>query len=266
MSNNPLTVKKFADILAIVLIVLILFVLFGFTGLFSSIELGLGETINENSVFSTENITEIEIDISTADLSIVKGDELSIDSTKNSFRVHNRNGKITLEERNQLFSRDESRYVTICIPENFTFKKVEIETGAADITADSLRTERLELDIGAGKVTFDNLEVTKKTNIDCGAGLFTVKNGSLTDLEFSLGVGKADISASVLSNGNIESGVGELKLNLLGGKEAYTLYIEKGLGIFTVDSELLKESTVGNGENTINIEGGVGNISVKFKD
>lgn len=265
MNNNPMTVKKLADTLAVILIILILFGLFGLTGLFSSIELGLGETITENTVFSTESIDEIKIDASTADINIVKGDALSIDSTKNCFRVNNRNGKITLEERNQLFSRDESRYVTISVPEDFIFNKVEIDTGAADITAENLKAEYLELDVGAGSVTFDNLEASKKSEIDCGAGLFTVKNGSLTDLEFSLGVGEADITAAIEASGDIESGVGELRLNLLGGKDAYTLTIEKGLGIFTVDSEFVKDSPVGNGENKIKIEGGVGSVNISFK-
>ena len=259
-----MTVKKIADALAYALIGLIVFSLLGITGLFSSIQLGLGETVNESDVFTKEQVSELEIDLLVADITVLKGDSIEIDSTKNSFRVYNRNGKLSLEEKNTLFSRDENRHVTIRLPEDFTFKKVDIDTGAGDISAELLSTEYLELDVGAGYVTFDELNVTKKCDIDCGAGTFSVKNGSLHNLDFSLGVGKADISAHVLANADIESGVGELRLKLLGGKEAYTLAIEKGLGILTVDSQLISDSLIGNGENKIKIEGGVGNINVSF--
>lgn len=259
-----MTIKKLADTLAYVLIGFIVISLLSITGLFSSIELGLGKTVNVSDVFTKEQVSELEIDLLVADITVLKGNSIEIDSTKNSFRVYNRNGKLFLEEKNTLFSRDENRHVTIRLPEDFTFKKVDIDTGAGDISAELLSTEYLELDVGAGYVTFDELNVTKKCDIDCGAGTFSVKNGSLHNLDFSLGVGKADIAAKVLSNADIESGVGELNLNLLGGKDTYTLGIEKGLGIFTVDSQLVKESIIGSGENKIHIEGGIGNISVKF--
>ncbi len=264
MSNNPMTVKKLADTLAYVLIGIIVISLLSITGLFSSIELGLGETVNISDVFTESQITELEIDLLTADITVLKGDSLKIDSTKNSFRINNRNGKLSLEERNALFSRNENQHITIYLPEDFTFRTVNIDTGAGEIDAEMLKTEYLELDIGAGYAVFDNLQVTKKAEIDCGAGSFTVRDGVMHNLDFSLGVGKADIAAKVLSNADIESGVGELNLNLLGGKDTYTLGIEKGLGIFTVDSQLVKESIIGSGENKIHIEGGIGNISVKF--
>ncbi len=266
MNNNPMTVKKIADTLAYILIGIILFSILGITGLFSSIELGLSEPINESNVFTQEEISEFEIDAFAADIDIQKGDTLRIDSTKNSFRVYNRNGKITLEERKGIFSREQNRHVTIYLPENFTFNKVDIDTGASDITAEILKTEYLELDIGAGTVTFDELNVTKKTEIDCGAGIFTIRNGSLSNLDFSLGVGSADVTATLLSKADIESGVGELRLNLLGGKSPYTIDIEKGLGIFTVDSKIVTESIIGNGENKIKIEGGVGSININFNN
>ena len=264
MSNGPKIIKRIADAFAISLLCLIVFSLVGLTGLFSSIQLGLGETVSESNVFTSDQVSELEIELFTADITVLKGETLQIDSTKNCFRVHNRNGKLTLEEKNALFSRDESRHVTICIPEDFTFRKVEIDTGAGNINAEALKTEYLELDVGAGFVTFDNLDVTKKADIDCGAGTFTAKNGLLHNLDFSLGVGKADISAKLLANADIESGVGELKLLLLGGKETYPLAIEKGLGIFTVDSEFVKETVIGSGENKVKIEGGIGNINVSF--
>lgn len=266
MNNNPMTVKKLADSLAYVLIGLILLSVISVTGFFSSIQLGLGETVSESNIFTEEQVTELEIELVSADINILKGDSIKIDSTKNCFRVNNRNGKLTIEERNALFSRDESRQLTIYLPEDFLLKKTDIDTGAGDIKAESLRTEYLALDIGAGKTTFDNLEVTKETEIDCGAGVFTLKKGSLHNLEFDLGVGKADISAYILANAEIESGVGQLELNLSGGKEAYSIAIEKGIGIFTVDSKLVSESIIGNGENKLKIEGGVGNISVTFND
>lgn len=267
MRDNNMTAKKLADALAVAIIVIMLFGLFGITGLFSELSARIEgkESSTEISEFSADNITELDIEVATSDISIVKGDTLKIESDRFGFELKEKRGKISLEERGGIFALNKNRKVTIYIPENFTFDKVEIETGAADIEADTIRSRQLSFDIGAGSIELKNLVVTEKASIDCGAGEFFLNSGSVNNLKFSLGVGSASISSVLTAEADFECGVGELDLNLPDGMNNYTFEIETGLGAITLDSQKVRSGAViGNGQNKIGIEGGVGSIDITF--
>ncbi len=264
MRNNPMTAKKFADLLAIFLIVLMLFGLFGITGIFSSIT-SLGDLSPEVTVFSDGEYSKLDIDVASSDITILSGEKLSIECNKSCFRIKRKGDKISIEEKGGIYSLNRNRKIEITVPEDFLFERVEIDSGASDINGDSIKAKQLELDIGAGSVKFENLLVNDKTEIDCAAGEFSLKSGSLANLDFSLGIGNAKLTSAITSDSSIESGVGELELSLKGDKADYTLGVETGIGVFTVDSQRVRgESTIGNGETKIDIKGGVGNVTVNF--
>ena len=53
---------------------------------------------------------------------------------------------------------------------------------------------------------------------------------------------------------------------MLGSRELYKLKLEKGIGEVSVDGSLIEDdSTVGNGNNYIRIEGGIGSIKVNYE-
>lgn len=267
MNDNKMTVKKLADALAVAIIVIMLFAIFGVTGLFSELGAWLDgkEEKTEAATYSASEITDLDIEAATADITIIKGNTLTVETDRFGFSLKEKNGKITIEERGGIFSLDRNRNVKITIPEGFEFEKVEIDNGASDIQCDDLKAARLELDIGAGDVEFNNLVVSEKASIDCGAGEFSLKNGSISNLKFSLGVGSADLNTTLSSDCDFECGVGELKLNLPDGKAAYSFDIETGIGEVKLDSQRVKsEALIGDGANKIKIEGGVGSIDITF--
>ena len=66
-------------------------------------------------------------------------------------------------------------------------------------------------------------------------------------------------------NTQIDCGVGDVELELTGDAEKYAIHTEKGIGDIKInDSSVANDSTIGKGENKINIEGGVGNVDIKM--
>jgi hypothetical protein len=65
----------------------------------------------------------------------------------------------------------------------------------------------------------------------------------------------------------LDLGVGETNITLIGTKEDYKLELEKGLGNISVEGkELSEDSSIGNGSNIVEINGGIGSIHVRFAD
>lgn len=70
----------------------------------------------------------------------------------------------------------------------------------------------------------------------------------------------------LLGDSEFEFGVGESNITLIGNKEEYKVDIEKGIGSITIDGSVVTgTSSIGNGSNCIDIEGGVGAINLKFQ-
>ena len=86
-------------------------------------------------------------------------------------------------------------------------------------------------------------------------------------MDLDLGVGKFELTSSLLGSNKIKAGIGSLELNLLGDKEDYLIKANKGIGTIRVDEAVVSDdSTIGTGENTIKIDGGIGNIDVSFRN
>ncbi len=266
MNERGKLIKKLADILAVILIVMIIGGILSATGILGGIISPSGDNSPaEELMLNPSDVYELDVEVSSAEIDLVRSDTLRIEASQGSFKLKNKNGKIKIEEKGNIFSLAADRRVTVYLPEDFSFQKVSFETGASDITGELLNTQYLELDIGAGVITLDKLDVTKKAEIDCGAGEFILKSGTLHNLDFSLGVGSADITAVLKSNADIESGVGELKLNLTDSKENYTFNVETGLGSISYDGASVKgETLLGNGETKVKLEGGVGSVDISF--
>lgn len=266
MNGQGKFIKKLADILAVVLIVMIFGGILGSTGLLTGILPADGnESFFEVMSFTAEEISSLDIEAGSADISFLAGEALTVEFDKSSFSVSERGGKITVKEKSNLLDPNKNRTLKIFLPESFIFEKVKLEAGASAIEGKLLRSQELELDAGAGVVLFEKLVITRKAEIDCGAGEITVYSGIIHSLDFSLGVGKADITAALRDKCEIESGVGSLLLRITDGKEGYSFDIETGLGSIVFDGSPVRgETSIGNGENSVKLEGGVGSVEISF--
>ena len=85
-------------------------------------------------------------------------------------------------------------------------------------------------------------------------------------MNLDMGVGKIELTSVFTGKSEIDAGIGELNLNVLGNKEDYTLKVDKGIGSIKVDNENAEDnSTIGDGFNIIDIDGGIGSININFK-
>ena len=65
----------------------------------------------------------------------------------------------------------------------------------------------------------------------------------------------------------LELGIGESNITLIGSREVYELDIEKGIGEIRVDGKVVSDyGSSGNGTAEVKIQGGIGAIYVEFKE
>jgi len=210
-------------------------------------------------------IHSLDIRISAAEVTVKTGDGFALESNLKNLTVSVNDGVLTVIEENKGARTYTNAMLTLQIPE-MVFDSVKLTTGAAKLTADSLAANSMELTLGAGDVCFSSLSAYKSIRMEGGAGKITVADGSLANLSLIMGVGKLELTAALPGNSSLEFGVGESILTLLGGKDAYTVETQKGIGNITVDGKTVTDfGSSGNGRNQVKILGGVGDIRLTFR-
>ena len=223
--------------------------------------------LNEGKSYQiTSVIKSLDIELNAADFKIERGEEFLIESNLKFLSVSENNGVLKVVDTARGNSRYTGAKLTLYIPNDTVFENVEISTGAAKLTAVGLSANYLQLKLGAGDVSFETLNAYSEVEIEGGAGKITVLNGELHDFTLEMGVGELELTASIIGNSELEFGVGEANLTLIGSESDYKVDIDKGLGSITVDGKNVT-NFVGSasGRNSLEIEGGVGAINLKFK-
>ena len=218
--------------------------------------------------FKTDDISSLDINLLFTNLIIKQGNNLHVET--NNEKVHfdeeNNSLKIKEDSRNWL-SQNNKGDLILYLPENSQFKTVEIQVGAGKIQIENLVTDFLSLELGAGETSIQRLNVSENCKIESGAGKVSLLDGRIKNLDLDLGVGKFELTSSLLGSNKINAGIGSLELNLLGNKKDYLIKAYKGIGTIHVDEAVVSDdSTIGTGENTIKIDGGIGNIDVSFRN
>lgn len=218
--------------------------------------------------FKTDDISSLDINLLFTNLIIKQGNNLHVET--NNEKVHfdeeNNSLKIKEDSRNWL-SQNNKGDLILYLPKNSQFKTVKIQAGAGKIQIENLVTDFLSLELGAGETSIQRLNVSENCKIESGAGKVSLLDGRIKNLDLDLGVGKFELTSSLLGSNKINAGIGSLELNLLGNKKDYLIKADKGIGTIHVDEAVVSDdSTIGTGENTIKIDGGIGNIDVSFRN
>ncbi len=250
-------IKIAAIVLAIFIICIIINAILSVVGYF-----GLSSNTKDYSdTFS--DINNIEIDLSSASIEIRNGTEFRIEASNvsDNFKVRERNGNLYIDEDNFWLWNNNGGEIILYIPSDLN--ELNIDTGAGETSISDITARNLELDMGAGILEINN-STFYESSIDGGTGTIDVTNSSLTDLELDCGVGDIKINGDILGRSSISAGVGEITLNLTGGESQYSLIVDKGLGNITINGTNFDNTTYGSGVNRIDIDGGIGNITVDF--
>lgn len=215
----------------------------------------------------TKDIHTLDIEINAADFVIEYGEACFVESNLKYLSVSQEDGVLTIAEAHKNSINYTSAKLKLCLPKDIELEKVEISTGAAKLTAESLSAKTMKLMLGAGTAHFARLDASSEINIQGGAGAVTVDAGTLNNLTLMLGAGKLDMTAALLGESNLEFGVGQAKLTLTGSRDDYKFDIKKGVGSIIFDGETIADSYGGgNGANKVKIEGGVGAAEVAFQE
>lgn len=266
MSSAQKVIKYFAIFFAISLIVCIFFGIYQAVG-------AVGDVLTNNVSSKGLNIKHypnssniLSVDITYSKLKIVEGDNFKIESDSKYIISKQDHNKLSIKEKSKgLFETRRNKIVTIYIPKDMIFDKVYISNGAGIIDIENITTKELKLDIGVGKVQIDEITSLNNTNVESGAGEVTIKRAKLNNLNLDAGVGKFTINGELTGKSEIDAGVGDLNINLLGDKDCYGIYVETGIGNISIDGKKIKDSTTyGIGNNKVDIDGGVGNINIRF--
>lgn len=273
MSIAQKIIKYLAIALAIALIVgIIATIVRGVSSIPLTLKIGKNNSSSNNVIetssnIENDNIAFLDIDIAYSNLTIRKGEHLKVESSNKDIQCKQDEKKIQIKEKdnNWFFNNNKKEELIVYVPENLQFDSVNINTGAGKVNIEILNTKVLKMDLGAGETSMKNINITESAKIDTGAGKVIIDSSKITDLKCDLGIGATEISAKLIGNTRIGTGVGNLKLDVVGIKEEYTTKINKGLGNVTIDKEKISDNkVVENGENKIDIDGGVGNIKINF--
>lgn len=212
-------------------------------------------------------VANLEINLKYSNLEIKKGDYLLAETNNKNISCKQNGDKILIEESNyNWFSGNKQGKIIVYIPEDFVFETVEIETGAGQINIEQINSDKLSLEIGAGKVEIQNLIVNSKTKIEGGAGKVDILAGKINNLKLDMGVGKFTMSTKLIGDSKINAGIGALEIGLIDEEENYTIKAEKGIGTIKINGkEIANDTRYGTGENYIEIDGGIGNIDITTK-
>ena len=278
MSSFQKTIKYMAIGFAIFLAVVIISGIAnaGFA-VVSAITGGIGH-VNKETMDFTDTFTgvkSLDIDNATGKLTIKTGETFQVEAENVSKHFEARvssDGTLTISENTRStgflwfnfngFDNPNSK-ITIYVPAGFVAERTEIETGAGTVSVEGFKTEKLTISAGAGNINGDEI-VAEEVTIDGGVGTVTLNNVDFTDADFDCGVGNIDIQGILRGDSELDCGVGDVKLDLLGNVDNYDLKVDSGVGTIRLNGEKLSDEyeTDKNADNSIVIDGGVGNVQI----
>jgi len=206
----------------------------------------------------------LEIDVTTVDVTfrVKPGLFYKIETNNNNLEFKEIGNKLSITESKFSVFKANKTDLVISVPSNFNFDTVKLNNGFGKVRIETLSTDYLELNLGAGLVEVSNLYVGKETLIDGGAGEINIKSGTMNNLDLDMGIGKLNLLSSLNGNSSIDCGIGEVNIKLLGVD--YKIEIDKGIGNVNVNGNKINDEYYGNGVNNINVNGGIGNINIEF--
>lgn len=240
-------------------------------GVFSVLEALLGieaKTDTENGYVNSIEITDeasvLQLDMAVADVKIVKGESFVI-STDNIDTEITKNGSVVkVSEKKRLGVFNTDRTVQISIPETLVFDSVSINAGAGEVYVALLNTKELNLNLGAGNIFMGSLNVSSRAFVNAAAGELTVKNAEINNLNMDLAMGDVSVKGLLSGKTDINCGVGDVDLRLIGNEADYSFEVDKGISSVTLNGKELPDDAVyGEGINRIEIDGGAGSIEIK---
>ena len=213
-----------------------------------------------------EQFSRLDLEINSSNLTIkTEGEVFKIEASQipSTTNIENKNGTLEIKETKKLaFSKDAK--ITIYIPNRIELEEIKLEMGAGTVEMNNIISNKVDFNFGVGSVTINQL-ISNDADIECGAGEVIIEDVDLSNANIGTGVGKLVYSGFMRGESEVNCGIGEVDISLEGGSEIYKIDAEKGIGDIRInDTEVANKSVTGNGENRIEIDGGIGSIEIKM--
>ena len=214
------------------------------------------------------DFASISINLSAAELEIKTGDKFAVETNHNYLKCEEKDDILKISETRSLFgSHLKGMKVVLTVPKERVFDYVDISAGAGRVTIDELSSNMLNLDLGAGELRAQRLDAVHKAEIDGVAGSVTINGGKLNNADIDMGIGKLSLTGELSGKSKIDYGVGATNVELLGTDDDYEIKLDKGIGEAWLDGRKMSDDSVyGAGENYIEIDGGIGQLNITFKE
>lgn len=179
------------------------------------LEISGGNTTSEQTIH--ENCRNVEIDFDAGLLEIYYDDVEEIQvKCINIPNLETKVEKDTLEIGKKSgvhihWHNNEERRLTIILPKDMEFERVELEVGAGQADVRGLITQKLELEVGAGQANVELIGMQKEYNydIECGVGNVVIGGTSYAGLGTEQSVENEGATKQI----RVECGVGEVQVN-----------------------------------------------------
>lgn len=212
------------------------------------------------------DFTGISVNLSATELEIKMGDKFDVETNHKYLKCEEKDDILKISETRMLFaSHPRGMKVILTVPQDKIFDYVDISAGAGSVTIDELRASSLKIELGAGELKAGRLEATDNAEVDGGAGSVTISGGRLSNADIDMGIGELNLTSELGGKSSIDYGVGETNLVLIGTDNDYQIELDKGIGEAWLDDRKMSDDSVyGEGKNVIEIDGGIGELNIKF--
>ncbi len=211
-----------------------------------------------------KHVEDLDIEITAASLNIEKGEEFKIEASNlpSKLKVKKDGNKVKIKMAKS-FANIHIGEITITVPEKLD--DFSLEAGAGSINISDIEADNADIKLGVGKSNFENVKFND-VEITGGAGKTTITKSELKNLNLEAGAGSLHVSAYLKGSSKINCGVGQVSITLLGEEDDYKIKAKKGLGSLNINGkDYGQEINYGDGKNKVTIEGGIGEINIRFK-
>ncbi len=234
MTSFQKVIKYCALGLAILLIVSIAGGVLRLAAVLGAFRSGSSEEPVENRWSGSTAFTDLELELRSLELEIKEGEGFSLESNSPHITVKEQGSTLIVREKKNTFKNGK---LTLCIPKDHSFRKVEISGGSGKFYIETLSAEEVELDFGAGDLTVGTLNATKQAEVDLGTGKITVCNGEIYALDVDMGIGNLSVTAELYEISNVDCGIGKILLNLIGRENDYRIIVDRWIGSATLNGK-----------------------------
>lgn len=224
-----------------------------------------------------EDVHNLHITMKSEDISIVKGDKLSVQSSAMSsdISVYAEDGTLYLKEKSKVninrwldaaLSPSIHSYIIITVPEE-TYQTFYIDSGSGLVSIEGLESVELIADFGSGHVSI--IECSADTaKINTASGKVSVVDSVIHEmLKVDSGSGLFSYQGALSGQAFINSGSGNVVFSLKGTIDDYYIVGNHGSGGIWINGEKKESFVMGesNADHSIHINGGSGRVTVEVK-